>query len=205
LFAIKLAGEWRWSGDVPGLVLTHRETTLSGKFGKSAGLGGERGAEVFGSLDALAPYMQATVQLLFEQVAAVFAGGGRAILAPAVDAAAQLVEEGAARGQTTNRTRVLILLTSTHDACVLTKCVSKSDGPCTCTTSTLAAVRARLGFLESSLNGSPVTVMALTFGNVDDAVVRELTCICQTSTQGLTVPMAASAGNVISAAGPATC
>jgi len=66
-------------------------------------------------------------------------------------------------------------------------------------------VRARLGFLESSLNGSPVTVMALTFGNVDDAVVRELTCICQTSTQGLTVPMAASAGNVVSAAGPVTC
>jgi len=82
LFAIKLAGEWRWSGDVPGLVLTHSETTLCGTFGKSAGLGGERGAEVFGGLDALAPYKRATVQLLTEQVAAVFAGGGGRHLGP---------------------------------------------------------------------------------------------------------------------------
>jgi len=104
-------------------------------------------------------------------------------LAAAVDAAAWLFEEGAARGQMENYTRVLFLLTGQDDGRVSTKCGPECDGPCTCTSDTLAAVRARLGSLESSLDGPPVTVMVLTFGNVDDAVVRELTCSGQTATQ----------------------
>jgi len=106
-------------------------------------------------------------------------GWGAPNLAAAVEAAAWLFEEGTARGQMTN----YVLLTGQDDGCVSTKCGPESDGPCTCTSDTHAAVRARLESLESSLDGPPVTVMVLTFGDVDDAVVRELTCSGQTATQ----------------------
>jgi len=161
-------------------------------------------AEVLGGFDALAPSKRGTVQLLTDQVADISVRGERANLTAAVDAAAKLFEVGYRRGHTTNCTRVLFLLTGTEDGCVSTACGPQSDGPCTCTSDTLAALRKRLGSLEASLKGPPVTIMALTFGNVDDAVVRQLTCGGQTATQGLTVPMTTVAGNVVTAVDPAT-
>lgn len=156
--------------------------------------------QVLGGFTAFVPATRENLKLLQDQVEGLTPGGGTDVAA-ALDAGVTLFQTSASRGETTNCTRVLFLLTGSDDSCVASECGRDSVGPCTCTSSTLQKVRTRLAALAGQ--SPPLTVIVLAFGGVDEGLARQLTCGGPVASQGLTVTISDPSGNAVSGVSPA--
>lgn len=126
-------------------------------------------------------------------------------LAAALGRAYDLLSRSSAdpAGSSARCTRVLFLVTGTEDDCYARECGPASPGPCTCTSSILAAVRAKQASLAAD-NAEPVNLIVLSFGGVTDELGRQLTCGgAGAAAQGLWVPISDDGGNLITAMAPA--
>lgn len=158
--------------------------------------------QILAGFDTFVPATRKNLALLQREVDGLTPAGGTDVAA-ALGAGISLFERSAARGQTTNCTRVLFLLTGSDDDCVASQCGRASTGPCTCTSATLSKVRAQLAALDAARPSPPLTVIVLAFGGVDEGLARQLTCGGAVRSQGLTVTISDPSGNPVSGVAPA--